>query len=262
MNLLSWQFPAFYYIRFIKLFEIFVLFSGDIILVKRIKGNHIKKCSGLTSDQFDEKYQPERYLSELKTKLLLNHYVLNRYQFLEYYYSESQKKSIPTTKKVGNVDGYRKFILNKYDIKKHLEGKNLIGVYFHSTITKVLCFDIDTIENHFLMYLLYALYNLGFKEQNIIISFSGNKGYHVDILFGEPVYRDVAQGIYDYIYYHYVQKLVDEKKLEPTLLKKLECRGGTDGRGYKLPMGTTIINGESVYCYPCTEEGDQIPKEK
>ena len=213
-----------------------------------INGTHTKKCSGLTFDQFHEKYQTERYLLELKIQLLKKYYVSTRNRFLQYYYHSPQKRLKPRTVNVGDGPDDRKYILTDGEIKKHLKGEILLGVYFQPKITRILCFDLDTKEKSLLSYLVHVLYDLGFGEHNIVITFSGNKGYHVDVLFNEPIFRNVAQGIYDYV-----------KKR--TGIKQLECRGGTDDRGYKLPMGITFINGENVYCYPCTERGDQIPEE-
>lgn len=84
-------------------------------------------------------------------------------------------------------DDKQKFVpLNDSLIRRHLQGKQTIGVFSGEDISKFLCFDLDfpddTMKAKWVYrHLIVALNEIGIENKHIHTSFSGSKGYHVEI---------------------------------------------------------------------------------
>src|SRR5690625_1611440 len=79
----------------------------------------------------------------------------------------------------------RKF--HDYMIEAHLKQKRTYGIFAGSTLTKFVTFDVD-IPSHELVHSIYnILNNNGIESEYIYTSWSGSKGYHVDIYFSKPI---------------------------------------------------------------------------
>ncbi|MDT0160311.1 TOTE conflict system archaeo-eukaryotic primase domain-containing protein [Bacillus sp. AG4(2022)] len=81
--------------------------------------------------------------------------------------------------------------LNDYHIKRHLEGKETIGVFSGDFLTKFICFDVDFHDRDLAKWHTYkvidTLVDIGIPKQYIHVSTSGNKGYHVEIYFDKLI---------------------------------------------------------------------------
>lgn len=81
--------------------------------------------------------------------------------------------------------------LNDYHIKRHLEGKETIGVFSGDFLTKFICFDVDFHDRDLAKWHTYkvidTLVEIGIPKQYIHVSTSGNKGYHVEIYFDKLI---------------------------------------------------------------------------
>lgn len=94
------------------------------------------------------------------------------------------------------AEGKRPFTyLADWKIQSHLEGKSTIGVFGQSMHSKFLTFDVDfkhdiQLGKWYALKTVYALMELGIKQDDIHVSFSGNKGYHVDLYFDKPIALD------------------------------------------------------------------------
>lgn len=140
----------------------------------------------------------------------------------------------PKTKSWLTFDHHKnKKILKMNDslIKSHLNGKGAYGVFSAKDFTKFLTFDVDVKDD-----LLRAKYNaiklveslkqVGIKDKDIHISFSGNKGYHVDLYFIEPIGNDIAFEFYEMMLKH-----------SDCTSKEIEFRPYMLKYGVKLPLG-------------------------
>lgn len=152
-----------------------------------------------------------------------------------------------------NKDGYTwnraKYINGKWQgrqlvdafMVQHLKGEATYGVIAGPAgLTKFLTFDVDIAGNlneakevtQKLFYLLTDYY--GVSQDEVHISFSGNKGYHVDLFFDKEVDRRSLVPFYEEVL---------EKMKETT--ERIEMR--PTGQGVKLPMGVNQKTGN--YCY-------------
>ncbi|OAB39297.1 hypothetical protein PMSD_05045 [Paenibacillus macquariensis subsp. defensor] len=131
---------------------------------------------------------------------------------------------------------------------KHLEGKLTVGTFGGKFKTKFITFDVDFGNNPELAkWMTYTvcdtLDRLGLH--NYYISFSGGKGYHVDIYFDNPIQNSNAKKLYDYV--------LDEADIRQyfDISNKVEFRP-TDKQGIKIPLGIHQKTGN--YCGFCLIE--------
>lgn len=124
----------------------------------------------------------------------------------------------------------------KWQIQEHLKGSSTYGVFSGDYISSFICFDIDVPEplnaRWTVYYLIDTLIHIGIPEDYIYISSSGNKGYHVDIYFNNPLYNNLIQDFYNIVM----------SKLDLSLIKgQIELRP-TKEHGLKLPLGRNYKN--------------------
>lgn len=81
----------------------------------------------------------------------------------------------------------------------HLRGYYAIAVYAGSKCSRFVTFDVDTREPDVVHRLIAAVESCGIGREYIQVSFSGNKGYHVDILFDRVVFTDRLCVFYRYV---------------------------------------------------------------
>lgn len=80
--------------------------------------------------------------------------------------------------------------LNDSLLRKHLKQELTLGVFSGATWNKFLCFDVDCKQNskevtQRLVGTLQEQY--GFDKEQILVSFSGSKGYHVELFFDKAI---------------------------------------------------------------------------
>lgn len=199
---------------------------------KQANSRHIK-THGLTYDEYLQQYEKDMYWQKKAVEKLNELYVTVRYQFVEYgsTYTATIKRN------------ERGFGLTDKDLKGHLEGKKTIAVYTPTEKTKFLSFDVDTTDLAVLERLIETLSNY-IPKQDIHCSFSGSKGYHVDLFFSSLIDKSIA--------YKFYQLVLMESGLNP---KQVECRGPVN-TALKIPLGFHVKTG--AYCYPCNEFGVEI----
>ncbi|GGA36061.1 TOTE conflict system archaeo-eukaryotic primase domain-containing protein [Psychrobacillus lasiicapitis] len=137
------------------------------------------------------------------------------------------------------------FPLNDYVVQRHIDGKATLGVFSSTYHTKFICFDIDVKDKVKAKWTVYRLVNalmeLGIQNEEIHISISGNKGYHVDLYFNEPIKNELAHELY----------LLTMNKSE--LLKidygEVEYRPNGMRQGVKLPLGINFKNKRKPRCW-------------
>lgn len=94
-------------------------------------------------------------------------------------------------------------VLTDKALKQHIEGKQTIGIFAGSKKTKFICFDIDTkdkarADTYQLRDTLILDFadQFGFTYEHINISFSGNKGYHIDLFFDGVIDNEGIENFY------------------------------------------------------------------
>lgn len=153
---------------------------------------------------------------------------------------------IMTRKKwiVQNPDGsyaHKHYNLHDDRLKEHLEKKITLGVFSGEVYTKWLCWDVDFENNEEkaqqvvrdLVLLLESDYHIA--RENILVSFSGSKGYHVEIFFNDKIYVNQAKK-----FHHHVVAQLGEST------NKVEFRPQW-GIGIKLPLSINKKTGKKCH---------------
>lgn len=175
-------------------------------------------------------------------------YVLNRWRYLRL--SENGTYQTIIYYKNNNVEKSKKrksSPLVDWNIIQHLRGEYTIGVFAGKLngieSSKFLTFDIDVKEKLIAKWYVYkigdALQNNGIND--FYVSFSGNKGYHIDLFFNAPVPVKTLKRFFNYICTQAECINIDcgEVEFRPTLQQ-----------GVKIPLGHNFRNKESDnYCY-------------
>jgi len=210
---------------------------------KRLTQSHLK-AHNITIKEYNAIYEPEKNRLKKRTSFINDYYISPRYRWLEYR-GNGEPVTVDIYKNAERKKG-RTYKLNDSDIKKHLNGEYTIGIYFmkEPNASKLIGLDLDIMDTDLLERIFTALFTYGIERKNILMSFSGNKGYHIDIFLDGLLDKGTIRKFYDVL-------LHDLSVSSHTL----ELRGG-DGRGYKLPFGYSQKTGN--YCYPCNEYGKQI----
>jgi len=81
----------------------------------------------------------------------------------------------------------RNMYLADSNIKKHLQQEYAISVYGVQEGSRFLCFDVDAGGLDTVRELVTAIESTGIDRKDIHISFSGSKGYHVELFFDDLV---------------------------------------------------------------------------
>ncbi len=132
--------------------------------------------------------------------------------------------------------------LRRYHLDAHLSGKMTVGTFGGQFFTKFMTFDVDFRDPSMARWVTYkitaALDSVGVHDY--AVSYSGNKGYHVDIFFDKVLPIDSARRFFDFIV-----KLAEIDALNGG---EVEFRP-TGQQGVKLPLGTHQKTGN--YCGFC-----------
>ncbi|MFD2046458.1 hypothetical protein ACFSTA_19120 [Ornithinibacillus salinisoli] len=128
--------------------------------------------------------------------------------------------------------GGKAFPLNDYIVQRHLEGKATFGVFSTKRASKFICFDVDVKDDLKAKWTTYkvvhSLTEIGVPDNYIHISHSGNKGYHVEIFFNQP--------IENYLLKEFYTRVLNNADLLDIDYGAVEFRP-TANQGVKLPLG-------------------------
>lgn len=128
--------------------------------------------------------------------------------------------------------------LNDGSIQRHLEGKETVGVFAGSQITKYICFDVDTKEHaerdaRHLVNVLVDDYNI--SRNDIHISLSGNKGLHLGLYLDKVISYKMAERFYQ------------DVRIKAGFSKEQVELRPQPGQGVKLPLGINRKTGKRCY---------------
>lgn len=207
------------------------------VVFKKLTASHLKK-HGLTFDDYTSKYEPERSSQQLVEAFINDFYISVRYRFLEY--SNGRVYTV-------NCPADRSYKLCGRDIDDHLAGKKGIGVYFPRTESALIGIDIDSLDLNILRRVYNALGSYGIDDNNMLMSYSGSKGYHVDLFLSDMVDKEVIKKFCDILLNDIGEKT-----------ETVQFYGGS-GTGYKLPFGYHYKTGQ--HCHICDESGIKLPLE-
>lgn len=129
-------------------------------------------------------------------------------------------------------------------VESHLDNMATLGVFSGSEFTKFICFDVDVADKELAKWTVYKLIDTlnqaGISNDYIYTSFSGSKGYHVEIFFNEPIHNSYANKFYLII--------LNNAELLNVDFGQVEFRP-TEGQGVKIPLGTHFKTGNK--CWYC-----------
>lgn len=130
------------------------------------------------------------------------------------------------------------YTLVDWVVARHVEQKSTIGVFSGQFLTKVIGFDIDTKERASemakeLVDVLVGKY--GVSEKSILVSFSGSKGYHVDLFLDKALSLRKTKLFFNLVL-NDIGSNDDEIELRPT-----------GNQGYKLPLSFHRKTGKFAY---------------
>lgn len=134
----------------------------------------------------------EEYLVEV-AKVINRLYVTERSKYIEQYLNKETNTVAYNT---------REWTLVDKNILEHLKQKRTIGIFSFRYKTKFITFDVDTKENSRLdtLHLISVLENdFNISRNDIHVSLSGLKGYHVTIFFSKSISNDIARKFYNIV---------------------------------------------------------------
>ena len=111
------------------------------------------------------------------------------------------------------------------EIMNHIDGKYSVCVFAGEHATKFISVDVDLGEPDVVCKVIDTMTEMGIPRELIYVSYSGRKGYHVDIFFEDYIYNTCAEKFY--------WALIERSGLNP---RKVEFRP-TYGQAIKLPLG-------------------------
>lgn len=174
------------------------------------------------------------------------------------------------TLKILGKDGKVKFNVSEA-LVRHLNGESILGVFANEVpeYSKFICFDIDSTKIALLYTLMETLItDFKVKKENMLLSHSGNKGYHLDLFFKKDVYNRYPNTRNIQIFYLNVMKKTQEKLLENTnveleneITKIIEYRPSSK-QGCKLPLGVHFKTGNYCNIYSLDNEFNLEPINK
>ncbi len=114
--------------------------------------------------------------------------------------------------------------LTDHMLTNHLRHKYAVAIYSGESASKFLCFDVDDGSADTVHTIIDRLVAFGIPQDKIYVSFSGGKGYHVELFFDRLVYTSQLYALYGMV--------IEQVKLNP---RKVEFRP-TYGNAIKLPL--------------------------
>jgi hypothetical protein len=122
-------------------------------------------------------------------------YIMERKKYLSMYVEEGEAK-------YSTISRSNKYVLVDSIVKRHIRKKQTIGVFAGAYLSKFICFDVDTNKLVRAKSITYKLVDVLMQEYNIPekyihVSFSGSKGYHVEIFFDKPISNKHLEKFYN-----------------------------------------------------------------
>lgn len=158
-------------------------------------------------------------------------------QLNELYVMERKKMIKQSAKGYITIKGTAKMPYPLVDnvILKHVRQEITIGVYSGAYLTKLIGFDVDLKEHSAVatQQLVETLTDVyGIQLESLLVSFSGSKGYHVDVFLDKAMALKKAKQFYHLVLQD-IHYSITDIELRPTA-----------GQGYKLPLSVHRKSGK------------------
>ena len=114
---------------------------------------------------------------------------------------------------------------------KHLRREYSVGIYAGNEGSKFICFDVDDGSPETVSQVINELVSLGIPRDRVYVSFSGRKGYHVEVFFDRVVNSNRLYNLYRHV--------IANGNLNP---RKVEFRP-TQKLAIKLPLSVHRTTG-------------------
>lgn len=140
--------------------------------------------------------------------------------------------------------------LKLYHLRKHLEGQRTIGTFSGTHLTKFICFDIDYAEPKIAKWITYKIADtlLRASIQNFVVSFSGKKGFHVELFLDKAISTELARRFFSFI--------LNAAEIPVDGVGQVEYRP-SNTQGVKLPLGVHQETGQ--FCgFCCVSDGLRV----
>ena len=187
-------------------------------------------------------FRPTKEQERKIAQLLFDLYVTEQKKRLVQYRDE-QGKAQYKTEEAGK--GYLKnarYIITTEELVRHIQGKAVYGIFGGKELSKFLCFDIDygswKKSEKWARRIINSLLRHGIKREQIHVSFSGKKGFHIDMFFEQAMSIKIMK-----VFYEHIVKDVEGDK------HKIEFRP-TNMQGVKLPLSVHKGTYISTYFVP------------
>lgn len=178
---------------------------------------------------------PTREQYRVLAQLLFDLYVTLQEKRLVQYLDKTTGKAEYKTEKA--LSGKKNAITTK-ELVRHVKGEVTYGVFAGKERGRFLCFDVDyegrKPSEVWVKKLINSLKRHSIRDEQIHVSISGKKGYHVDLFFDDVI----AVKTLELFYNHIITDIGADAG-------KIEFRA-TYGTGVKLPLGIHRVTG--VYC--------------
>ncbi|RSK36612.1 TOTE conflict system archaeo-eukaryotic primase domain-containing protein [Bhargavaea beijingensis] len=135
---------------------------------------------------------------------------------------------------IGKKRNFKK--LQDYMLEYHLRGKRTYGIFSGPEVSKFITFDVDMVSNELVLSLYKELNQIGISSKYIHTSWSGSKGYHVDIYFSDVIHVSRVKRLFDYMEFR-LKRNFPNFDIE----RILEFRPSPT-QGVKLPLGVNLAN--------------------
>lgn len=117
-------------------------------------------------------------------------------------------------------------VLTSNVVKNHLLHKYAVAIFAGPSTSRFICFDVDDGQKETVHGILEVLVKLGFPREQIYVSYSGGKGFHVEMFFDQLVKTSILKSLY--------VEVIEATGFNP---RKVEFRP-THGSAIKLPLST------------------------
>ena len=213
---------------------------------KMANKKHIESAHGIKYDDYIKEYEKEFYNEKQAVHKINELYITTRNRFIEMT-KDGNWITVEKTNNIMSKSFKRKYSLCDRDITDHLKQKKTLGVHMVGNYSKFITFDIDRLDIDILETVVNAI-SYYVEKENIHCSYSGLKGYHIEVFFKELIPKDIIDK-----FYHVILSDTGYKENE------VECRGNNN-QAVKLPLGINFKNknGMNNYCYYCNEFGVEI----
>jgi len=168
----------------------------------------------------------------------------NNDELLPYIYqtTEKQLEKIRRQNEENKTKKYIPIILNLNTIKGHINRNHTISIEPWGDCAGWICFDVDTGEDALndAIKIVNTMVKYGITRKDILVTFSGNKGYHVELFFQYPITYKQIQKLGNKICFLAGSSINKKHKTN-----KIEIRPESN-RGIKLGLGINQKTGKKT----------------